>query len=280
MDPAGPLFACEDKATRLDPSDAKFVQVVHTNGESFLNGGLGTPERMGHVDFYPNGGQTQPGCPRSLVGKIAKKVATFDFSSLKDVSCSHSTAPLIVTDILRRSTSTVKSSKDACRFQTFACPNGKDWKWGRCFRRCQNSTQCPVPGLDLLFATTAKQPQQQYQQKIYFNTLARNNETDSPEFCGRQHLVTITSPSGAKGSIRLRLYDQKFGWSNQSKFQRSSHKLKKDIPRSEVIVSEWKIEDVSKIELNYTRYKNKILANGPMWFNLTNVTVEEASGLL
>uniref|UniRef100_A0A915I231 Lipase domain-containing protein n=1 Tax=Romanomermis culicivorax TaxID=13658 RepID=A0A915I231_ROMCU len=41
-----------------------------------------------------------------------------------------------------------------------------------------------------------------------------------PRIFGRQHLVTITSPSGAKGSIRLRLYDQRFGWSNQSKFQR------------------------------------------------------------
>ncbi|EDW31141.1 GL20792 [Drosophila persimilis] len=41
----------------LSPSDAQFVEVVHTNG-----GGLGTLERLGHVDYYPNGGGTQPGC--------------------------------------------------------------------------------------------------------------------------------------------------------------------------------------------------------------------------
>ncbi|XP_022219675.2 pancreatic lipase-related protein 3 [Drosophila obscura] len=41
----------------LSPSDAQFVEVVHTNG-----GGLGTLERLGHVDYYPNGGETQPGC--------------------------------------------------------------------------------------------------------------------------------------------------------------------------------------------------------------------------
>ncbi|KAH8318567.1 hypothetical protein KR067_011700, partial [Drosophila pandora] len=41
----------------LSPSDAEFVEVVHTN-----SGGAGTWETLGHVDYYPNGGTTQPGC--------------------------------------------------------------------------------------------------------------------------------------------------------------------------------------------------------------------------
>lgn len=36
---------------------AKFVDVIHTNG-----GQKGTFDPCGHVDFYPNGGKTQPGC--------------------------------------------------------------------------------------------------------------------------------------------------------------------------------------------------------------------------
>uniref|UniRef100_A0A915JK89 Lipase domain-containing protein n=1 Tax=Romanomermis culicivorax TaxID=13658 RepID=A0A915JK89_ROMCU len=64
LDPAGPLFACQNESIRLDPSDARFVQVIHTNGDSLSRGGLGALQRMGHVDFYPNGGVTQPGCNR------------------------------------------------------------------------------------------------------------------------------------------------------------------------------------------------------------------------
>jgi hypothetical protein len=32
MDPAGPFFENENKLVRLDPSDANFVDVLHTNG--------------------------------------------------------------------------------------------------------------------------------------------------------------------------------------------------------------------------------------------------------
>nr|XP_017106170.2 pancreatic lipase-related protein 3 [Drosophila bipectinata] len=41
----------------LSPSDAEFVEVVHTD-----SGGEGTWETLGHVDYFPNGGTSQPGC--------------------------------------------------------------------------------------------------------------------------------------------------------------------------------------------------------------------------
>lgn len=48
---------------RLDPSDASFVDVVHTNGADGLTGvGFGLDEAGGHLDFYVNGGSRQPGC--------------------------------------------------------------------------------------------------------------------------------------------------------------------------------------------------------------------------
>jgi pancreatic triacylglycerol lipase len=40
---------------RLDPTDAEFVDVIHTDSESILMGGYGMEQPVGHVDFYPNG---------------------------------------------------------------------------------------------------------------------------------------------------------------------------------------------------------------------------------
>lgn len=56
LDPAEPLFTDTDILVRLDRNDAKFVDVVHTDTLPLTRGGLGMPTAIGHVDFYPNGG--------------------------------------------------------------------------------------------------------------------------------------------------------------------------------------------------------------------------------
>lgn len=58
LDPTGVLFSETTPNTdKLTPDDANFVKVVHTN-----RGELEFFSPCGHVDYYPNGGQTQPGC--------------------------------------------------------------------------------------------------------------------------------------------------------------------------------------------------------------------------
>ncbi|XP_076546775.1 endothelial lipase isoform X2 [Osmia lignaria lignaria] len=62
LDPASPLFetisGIVDPEFRLDPTDAQFVDVIHTSGPAF---GFLAP--LGHADFYPNNGTfPQPGC--------------------------------------------------------------------------------------------------------------------------------------------------------------------------------------------------------------------------
>lgn len=52
-----PLFVTTDTKKKLDKGDAKFVDVLHTNALE-----KGKLEASGHVDFYANGGITQPGC--------------------------------------------------------------------------------------------------------------------------------------------------------------------------------------------------------------------------
>ncbi|XP_053994288.1 pancreatic triacylglycerol lipase-like isoform X2 [Hylaeus volcanicus] len=62
LDPAQPCFKNADSTVKLHKSDAPFVDIIHTNGKLLTEIGLGLPEPIGHVDFYPNGGKSQPGC--------------------------------------------------------------------------------------------------------------------------------------------------------------------------------------------------------------------------
>jgi hypothetical protein len=55
LDPAGPYFEFTDPRVRLDKTDAKFVDAIHTDGSGTLQLGLGLMQSAGHVDFYPNG---------------------------------------------------------------------------------------------------------------------------------------------------------------------------------------------------------------------------------
>ncbi len=55
LDPAGPMFG-QKSSERLDKTDAEFVDVIHSDST------LGFNSPIGHVDFYPNGGSSQPGC--------------------------------------------------------------------------------------------------------------------------------------------------------------------------------------------------------------------------
>ncbi|CAH0390550.1 unnamed protein product [Bemisia tabaci] len=59
LDPAMPCFeGIQSATTRLDSTDAEFVDVIHTAA-----GTAGYYSSIGHADFYPNGGTPpQPGC--------------------------------------------------------------------------------------------------------------------------------------------------------------------------------------------------------------------------
>lgn len=63
LDPAQPCFT--NSSLSLDVTDAPFVDIIHTNGQLMSRLGLGLPQPIGHVDFYPNGGKAQPGCVRN-----------------------------------------------------------------------------------------------------------------------------------------------------------------------------------------------------------------------
>lgn len=84
MDPAGPsitegmIFPIQEPIEkRLDKSDAKYVQCVHTAYESF-----GTLKDCGHANFYMNKGREQPACPKGDVICFHRMAHEYFFESL------------------------------------------------------------------------------------------------------------------------------------------------------------------------------------------------------
>jgi hypothetical protein len=60
LDPAYPLFEEASADEILDKTDAKFVDIIHTNAGKLEEGRKGFPFSLGHADFWPNGGSIQP----------------------------------------------------------------------------------------------------------------------------------------------------------------------------------------------------------------------------
>ncbi|NP_001366494.1 lipase member I isoform 6 precursor [Homo sapiens] len=81
LDPAGPRFSRKPPYSRLDYTDAKFVDVIHSDSN-----GLGIQEPLGHIDFYPNGGNKQPGCPKSIFSDYKTSLCV-DCDCFKEKSC-------------------------------------------------------------------------------------------------------------------------------------------------------------------------------------------------
>lgn len=131
LDPAGALF--QGTNVSLSRRDAKYVDIIHTNGGDIFTFKLGLWNAMGHVDFYPNGGKIQPNC--SIYPKIEFQLPTkgqngkdinqatnktnsssdafIDF--LNKMACSHYRAPDLLIESLNNHT---------CNFTSYPCPGG------------------------------------------------------------------------------------------------------------------------------------------------------------
>lgn len=102
LDPAQPCFRRTDTSVHLHKSDAPFVDVIHTNGRLFTSLGLGLPEAIGHVDFYPNGGKTQPGCIRMESSYFSYLPIPTD--AIQRAMCSHGRSYVYLTESLTSAT--------------------------------------------------------------------------------------------------------------------------------------------------------------------------------
>uniref|UniRef100_A0A146LBX8 Pancreatic lipase-related protein 1 n=1 Tax=Lygus hesperus TaxID=30085 RepID=A0A146LBX8_LYGHE len=103
LDPTIIFYMGNNRSHDLDPSDANFVDVIHTGA-----GILGQWGPNGHADFYVNGGTSQPGC--------------LSTSIVKTLSCDHTkVSPYFVESI---------NSKQG--FWAVPCPNRVTYNLGLC----------------------------------------------------------------------------------------------------------------------------------------------------
>ncbi|XP_040217446.1 pancreatic lipase-related protein 2-like [Rana temporaria] len=89
LDPAQPYFQDTPIEVRLDPSDALFVDVIHTDSSLLLlNLGYGISQNVGHLNFFPNGGKQMSGCQKSKIFVSPNIDDILDVTS-KLVACNH-----------------------------------------------------------------------------------------------------------------------------------------------------------------------------------------------
>ncbi|XP_035461196.2 inactive pancreatic lipase-related protein 1-like isoform X2 [Scophthalmus maximus] len=135
LDPAEPYFQDSDASVRLDTSDAAFVDVIHTDGLPFNSKlGLGMSQPVGHIDFYPNGGELMPGC-KANKGRPTDLDAIWEGTKKFD-GCNHARAHQYYSESMAKPQG----------FLGFPCSDKDSFAAGKCFP-CENG-QCPLMGHD------------------------------------------------------------------------------------------------------------------------------------
>ncbi|RUS88835.1 hypothetical protein EGW08_003380, partial [Elysia chlorotica] len=228
LDPAEPDYQCLPKIIRLDETDAMFVDVVHTNGAPFSEGGAGLIQQSGHIDFYVNGGKTQPGCPNGLGGAFS---ALFTVEAAGDaVSCSHARSHDLYTE----------SILSDCSFKAFPCLSHEDYLSGRC-------VTCGPGGCGIMGYHA---DQSQARGSMFLQTNGK------PPFCGHQYFVNLTVSDNSK-STRGTLFASLQGKEGKSLFAQITPK-NANIASGHTIMAAGAFSDfvgtISSITLRYEKY--------------------------
>ncbi|XP_066298151.1 pancreatic lipase-related protein 2-like [Branchiostoma lanceolatum] len=240
LDASEPYFDGMDAVVKLDPTDALFVDVIHSDGSPFIGTlGMGTSLPTGHVDFYPNGGEYQPGCHDNIVSSV---VST-GFGLLTDgydgaeaaAACSH----------LRSIDYFTESINSECPFTAYPCESYDKFKDGFCMS-CAGNT-CSQMGYRArdhygtrgkLYLTTTDGTQPGGKFCAYHYKVQVTSSTRMEETAGRLY-VTFQGPSGITDTMEVTNGDDM--------------DLKPGVTYQKLVSSPSNIGAVSKVHLRFVR---------------------------
>nr|XP_018910383.1 PREDICTED: pancreatic triacylglycerol lipase-like isoform X2 [Bemisia tabaci] len=205
LDPASPLFrqVFARSLESLNTDDAHFVDVIHTDGAATWSEGFGLLKPIGHVDYFPNGGQNQPGCVQVRQPLL---VSTLEGTTNSSVVCNHVRAWQLFKESLNPA---------GCTFRAWHCPYGHEsFLEGSCFpQKCITDNETGDCGMMGFPAEKSKA-----RGALYLVT------KDSSPFCGNQLQAKIylsEKSETARGYLQLTVLEPKVYSSFQfpTKFQ-------------------------------------------------------------
>ncbi|KAL0099020.1 hypothetical protein PUN28_020221 [Cardiocondyla obscurior] len=245
LDPAGPLFESQDPRVRLDATDANFVDVIHSNGEQLILGGLGSWQPMGDVDYYPNGGKMQSGCSNIFVGAVSDIIWS---SAVEGRSlCNHRRAYKFFTD----------SVSPKCRFPAFPCDQGYEGLLkGECFP-CGSSMDRPCGDMGYYSNESPARGQ------LYLVT------RDEEPFCAHQYQIKVynsRSERSAKsyGKLQVTLVG-KGSYNDTFAMTRKDEELLVGAILQKIVVPHPAVTHLEAIEIKYTAYSGWISSGLVSW---------------
>ncbi|NXO00722.1 LIPH Lipase, partial [Rhinopomastus cyanomelas] len=235
LDPAGPFYRGQPPSERLDPTDAQFVDVIHSDTD-----GLGYAGALGHIDFYPNGGTDQPGCPLTI------------FSGLQYFKCDHQRSVLLFMSSLTQS----------CNLTAYPCDSYRSYRNGKC-TSCEafRPLPCPVLGYYAHQWRSSLTQQSHPVTRMFFDT------ADEEPFCIYHYLVDIITwnKHTRRGSLSIVLADDT-GKKAESKVNPEAAAFQQYNPITLLTGFDQDFEKVERISLTFStgsvvgpRFKLRIL---------------------
>ncbi|XP_006920897.1 pancreatic lipase-related protein 2 [Pteropus alecto] len=232
LDPAEPCFQGTPEEVRLDPSDAMFVDVIHTDSAPivpFL--GFGMSQKVGQLDFYPNGGKQMPGCQKNILSTIVDMnglwEGTRDFAA-----CNH----------LRSYKYYSSSLLNPDGFLGYPCASYNKFQENSCF-------PCPEEGCPQMghYADQFRGNTSAMGQTFFLNT------GESGNFTRWRYRVSVTLAGKEKvsGSIRIALYGSN---GNSKQYEIFKGSLKPDASHMLVIDVDLNVGKIQKVKFLWNKH--------------------------
>ncbi|XP_074598972.1 lipoprotein lipase-like [Brevipalpus obovatus] len=231
LDAAGPWFDHNEIGSRLDKSQADYVEVLYTNAGTL---GLGWP--IGHVNIYPHGGSRQPGCElKTMMEKFKNHLTDAVFNW---VGCHHGRS----CDLAAQNTFHI--GNDECEPIAYACSDINKFEKGFCTDCGERNQNCQLVGIKKLGTS-------QYVAKPGRKFFILTKPTQP--FCLHHYGVEVTVKKfneETAGNLKISIpgldpinidLQQNRDFRTQSyKGLLTSNELLKEIPKAELVL-EWKL---------------------------------------